>query len=90
MTYRLTIRARPAASRTKVGGHRAGTLLVAVTAPAQDDRANEAIRKALAKAFGIRPHQVTIVTGQHSRDKVIDLDLDPAEAEPLHVALLDG
>lgn len=90
MTYRLTIRARPGASRTHVGGNRAGTLVVAVTAPAQDDRANTAIIKALAKAFGLRPHQVTIATGHHSRDKLVDLAMDPAAAEPIHVALLDA
>lgn len=88
MTYRLPIRVQPAASRTRVGGHRGEALLVAVTAPAVDNRANEAARRALAKAFAIRPHQVTVLRGHHSRDKLIELDLTPAEAEPRHAALL--
>ena len=90
MTYRLPIRVHPAASRTRVGGHRGGVLLVAVTAPAHDDRANEAARRVLADAFHLRPHQVTIVRGQHSRDKIVELDLDPATAEPRLAALIDG
>ena len=88
MTFRLPVRVQPAASRTRVGGHRGGTLLVAVTAPAVDDRANEAARRALAKAFGLRPHQVTILRGHHTRDKLIELDLPPATAQPLLTALL--
>src|SRR5256885_10112748 len=88
MTYRFTVRARPGASRTKVGGQRAGALVVAVSEPARDDRANEAVRKALAKAFGVRPYQVTIVGGHRSRDKVIEVDLPADQAEAVHIALL--
>jgi uncharacterized protein YggU (UPF0235/DUF167 family) len=88
VTYRLPVRVQPAASRTRVGGHRGGVLLVAVTAPAHDDRANEAARRALADAFHLRPHQVAIVRGHHARDKIVELDLDPAQAQPLLTALI--
>jgi uncharacterized protein (TIGR00251 family) len=88
MSFRISIRVHPAASRTRVGGHRGGTLLVSVTAPADDGKANEATRRALAEAFDLRPRQVAIIRGHHSRDKVVELDLDSAEAQPILTALL--
>lgn len=48
-------------------------LIVAVTAPAVEGKANEAVRKALAAAFNIRRQDVTIITGTHSRDKLVEL-----------------
>jgi len=46
---------------------------VAVTAPAVEGKANEAVRKALAGAFGIRRQDVVIVSGERSRDKIVEL-----------------
>jgi uncharacterized protein (TIGR00251 family) len=44
-----------------------------VTAPAVEGKANEAVRKALAGAFGIRRQDVVIVSGERSRDKIVEL-----------------
>ncbi len=72
-TVRVTIRVRPGASRTHVGGEQAGALLVRVSAPAVDGRATEAALAAVARAFGVRRRAVTLVTGASSRTKVIDV-----------------
>ena len=67
----IEIRVRPNSSRNKVGGT-AGEpprLVVAVQAPAVDGKANEAVVKALAKAFDIRARDFTIVFGELGRDK---------------------
>jgi uncharacterized protein len=65
---------KPAARRVAVGGRWAGdALLVAVAAPAVEGKANEAVRRALATAFGVRPRDVTIVTGERGRDKVVEI-----------------
>ena len=67
----IEIRVRPNAPRNKVGGT-AGEpprLVVAVQAPAVDGKANAAVIKELAKAFGLRPRDFTIVHGELSRDK---------------------
>jgi hypothetical protein len=48
-------------------------LVVAVAAPAVEGKANEAVRKALAGAFGIRRQDVVIVSGERSRDKIVEL-----------------
>lgn len=70
---RVTIRVRPGASRTQVGGEHAGALVVRVSAPAVDGRATEAALAAVASAFGVRRRAVRLVTGATSRTKVIDV-----------------
>ncbi len=70
---RVTIRVRPGASRTQVGGEHAGALLVRVTAPAVDGRATVAALAAVAGAFGVRRRSVTLVSGATSRTKVVDV-----------------
>jgi len=67
----IEIRVRPNASRNKVGGTAGDPprLVVAVQAPAVDGKANAAVIKELAAAFGLRPRDFTIVHGELSRDK---------------------
>ena len=54
--------------RARIGSPRS-----AVAAPAVEGKANEAVRKALAGAFGIRRQDVVIVSGERSRDKIVEL-----------------
>lgn len=67
----IEIRVRPNASRNKVGGTAGDPprLVVAVQAPAVDGKANAAVIKELATAFGLRARDFTIVHGELSRDK---------------------
>ncbi len=69
----IEIRVRPNASRNKVGGTAGDPprLVVAVQAPAVDGKANAAVIKELAAAFGLRARDFTIVHGELSRDKRI-------------------
>lgn len=76
---RLTVRVRPGASRTRVGGRwNQEALIVAVSAPAVDGRANEAVCQALAEAFGVRPRHVRIRSGATARTKGVEID-DPGQ-----------
>jgi len=52
-------------------------LIVAVSARAVEGQANEAVRRALAEAFGVRARDVVIVSGERSRDKIVEVDADP-------------
>lgn len=70
---RVTIRVRPGAGRTSVGGDYGGALVVRVTARAVEGQANEAALTALASAFGVRRRAVTLVTGAASRTKLVDI-----------------
>ena len=71
MPFLLEIRVRPNSSRNKVGGSvgEPPRLVVAVQAPAVDGKANQAVIKELASAFGIRARDFTIVYGELGRDK---------------------
>lgn len=66
----LSVRAQPGAKRDAVVGEHAGLLKVAVTAPPDKGRANEAIVEVLADALGIKRSQITLLGGATSRQKV--------------------
>jgi hypothetical protein len=71
---RITIRVRPGAGRTAVGGGHDGALVVRVGARAVEGRATGAALAAVADAFGVRRSAVVLVTGATSRTKVVDVD----------------
>jgi uncharacterized protein len=48
----LRVRLQPGASRSEIAGERDGAILVRVTAPPVEGRANEALRKLIAKRLG--------------------------------------
>ena len=65
----LPVRAQPGARKVGVLGGHGGALKVAVTAPPQDGRANQALVEALRDLLGLKRSQVELVSGQTSRDK---------------------
>jgi uncharacterized protein (TIGR00251 family) len=70
----ISVRVQPRAGRDEIAGERAGTLLVRLTAPPVEGRANEALRRLLAKRLGVGKTRVTIVRGTASRDKVVRVE----------------
>jgi len=81
---RISVRVRPGAGRTLVGGSHAGALVVRVTAPAVEGRATEAALAAVADALGVRRADVRLVTGGTRRTKVVDVNgADPKAVERL-------
>jgi uncharacterized protein len=70
------VRVIPASSRTEVGGRYGAsdppTLVVRVTAPAVDGRANVAAVEALADAFAVKEILVTLTAAHSSRNKVFE------------------
>lgn len=91
---RFAIRVKPNARREVVGGVWSGpngdALVVAVAAPAVDGKANDAVRAALATAFGVRRQHVEIVAGHRGRDKLVELDPAPDDANARLAELLAG
>jgi uncharacterized protein (TIGR00251 family) len=65
----LAIRAQPGAKKNAVVGEHGGALKVAVTAPPEDGRANEAITGLLRVWLGLQRSQVELNRGARSRDK---------------------
>lgn len=78
---RVTVRVRPGSSRDAVGGRYgdpgADALVVAVTARAVEGAATRAVLEALARAFGVRARDVTLVAGERSRTKIVSVAGDP-------------
>jgi uncharacterized protein YggU (UPF0235/DUF167 family) len=69
---RVWVQAR--AARTEIAGQRAGGLLVRVTAPPVGGRANDAVRKLVAKRLGVAASRVAIARGARARDKLLRID----------------
>lgn len=70
---RVTIRVRPGAVTTAVGGSYDGALVVRVRERAVDGKATAAALRALADALGVPAREVALVSGATSRTKVVDL-----------------
>ena len=49
-------------------------LRIRVTAPPEDGKANEAVRRLLARALGVAPSRLTLIRGAAARDKLFRLD----------------
>jgi len=81
---RFAVRVKPGAKRDAVGGQWNGALVVAVRAPAVEGKANEAVRKVLAAALGVRVRDLVVVRGERARDKIIEVtDPPPRLADKL-------
>ena len=65
----LPVRAQPGARRDGIVGVHDGALRVAVSAPPEKGKANEAIRAVLADALGCKPSRVGLLSGEASRQK---------------------
>lgn len=79
MATRLDVRVTPRASRDRV--QLDGELVrVWTTAAPTDGQANEAVRKLLAKRLGVAPSRLSIVRGEASREKTVEVEgLSPEE-----------
>lgn len=81
---KLEVRLTPRAGRDEIGDRREGVLQVWVKAPPVDGKANEALRKLVAKRAGVPKSRVTIVRGERSRRKLVAIEgADPATLEGL-------
>jgi uncharacterized protein (TIGR00251 family) len=65
----LDIRVIPRSPRTSVDGTRGAAILVRLAAPPVDGAANDALIAFLSTALDIPRRQITIVSGERSRDK---------------------
>jgi uncharacterized protein (TIGR00251 family) len=80
VSARLAVRLQPRASRDEIVGQRDNALVVRVTAPPVDGKANDALCRLIAKRAGVAPTRVSIIRGHAARDKVIEVDgMDEAE-----------
>ena len=79
----IDVRVVPRAKRSGVAGQRGGALLVRLQAPPVEGAANVELIEVLAAALGVTRREVTIVAGEHSRQKrvkVTHIDAQTAAA----------
>ena len=78
---RLAVRVHPGARRTALmGWMEDGTLKLAVAAPPEAGRANQAVTKLLAEVLVVKRRQVAVVRGHTARAKWVEVEgLDDAE-----------
>lgn len=65
----VAVRAQPGAKRNALVGEQHGALKVAVTAPADQGKANRAIAEVLADGLGLKRSQVELLAGATQRGK---------------------
>ncbi|MGQ9584223.1 MAG: DUF167 domain-containing protein [Anaerolineae bacterium] len=79
---RFYVRVVPRARKSEVSGLWGEALKVRVAAPPVEGAANEALVNFLAERLSVRRAQVRIVSGQTSREKVVEVQgLGPAEVK---------
>ncbi len=86
----LPVRVKPRASSTRVAGTRHDRLLIEVTAPPVERKANDAVCRLIAKTLGIANSHVTIAGGERTRDKLIRIEALSAREVAAKLGLEDA
>ncbi len=74
MEGRIRVRLTPRAARDEIAGWREELLLVRVTAPPSEGRANAALERLLAGVLGVSKGSVRVVSGRRGREKTVVVD----------------
>ena len=74
----IELRAQPRARRSALECTRQGVLKAAVTAPAEDGKANKAIVELLATEWRLPKSAFEIMRGAAARDKTVSISGEPA------------
>jgi uncharacterized protein len=82
----IAVRLQPRARRDEVVGERGGAVVIRVSAPPVDGKANAALCRLIAKKAGVAPSRVEIVRGHTAREKVVRVE--GLDAPALRAALL--
>jgi uncharacterized protein (TIGR00251 family) len=78
----LKIHLFPRASRDEISGMHGDAIKIKVTAPPVEGKANEALKRFIARKLNLAASQIEIVAGQRSRDKILKISgISRAEVE---------
>jgi len=67
----IAVRLQPRARANEIVGERDGVLLVRVTAPPVDGRANDALCRLIAKRAHVGVRRVSVIRGAGAREKLV-------------------
>jgi uncharacterized protein len=70
----IEVRLQPRAKRDEIVGERGGVLIVRVTAPPVEGRANDALCTLIARRARVGRTRVEVLRGSSSRDKVVRVE----------------
>jgi uncharacterized protein len=70
---RVRLRVAPGAARAEIVGRHGDAWKVRVPAAPERGRANDAVVALLAAALGVSDHDVRLVSGHASRDKIVEI-----------------
>ncbi|MBI2843615.1 MAG: DUF167 domain-containing protein [Armatimonadetes bacterium] len=70
---RLKVRVTPRGSKDEIIGWRDDVLAIKLTAPPVEGAANKACIEFLAKVLDVKRAQITLVSGEKSRDKTFEV-----------------
>lgn len=73
-TVVLTLHVQPGASLSGPAGRHGDALRLRISAPAADNKANEALIDYLRRALGVSRAAVRIAQGAHARRKVVEIE----------------
>ena len=77
---RLEVRVQPGAKRNELAGWQGEALRVRIRAAAIEGAANRGLVEFLAETLGLKRSQLSIVRGEHHREKLVAIDGLGAEA----------
>lgn len=70
---KIPLKVIPNAPKDEIVGWRGSDLTVKITAPPLDGRANDHLCRYLADVFGVSPRDVTLLSGETSRKKTVQV-----------------
>lgn len=71
----VKVRVQPGAYRDEIVGWEEDVLRIRLRARAVEGKANKSLVVFLADVLGLKPRQVTLVKGEKSREKLVEIDL---------------
>ncbi|NDJ10247.1 MAG: DUF167 domain-containing protein [Acidobacteriia bacterium] len=86
MKTRLALKINAGAKRTQFAGRHGDAWKLRVAAPPVDGKANAAILKFIAQIAGVRASEITIISGQTSSTKL--LEIEGIDADSMNRAIL--
>jgi len=70
---KIPLKVSAGASKTKIIGLYGSALKVAVNAPHEQGKANQALIRLMEKSLGVSKKQIKIITGQTSKIKIVEI-----------------
>ena len=77
----LRVHVQPQARRTEVAGRHGESVKIRLAAPPLDNRANEELVAFVAARFGVARRDVTLLSGEKSREKRLEVRGSAVEPE---------